>query len=57
MTDSAGSFLLELDMMFEEGSAQTCLFPLLREIDCLELADLPLSLAVRHGIHETGFDP
>ena len=53
MTDSAGSFLFELDMMFEEGSAQTCLFPLLSEIDYLQLADLPLSFAVRRRIHET----
>ena len=46
MTDSAGSFLFDLDMLFEEGSAQTCLF-LLCEVDNLQLADLPLSHAVR----------
>ena len=49
--------LFEVDMMFAEGSAQTCLFPVLSDIDYLQLADLPLSLAVRHGIHETEFDP
>ena len=45
MTDSAGSFLFELDLMFDEGCAQTCLFPLMSKTDYLLFADLPLSLA------------
>ena len=50
MTDLAGSFLFELDVMFEEGR-------LLSETDFLQLADLPPSLAVRHGVHEAEFSP
>ena len=57
MADSAGTFLVELNMTLEESSARTCMFAPLSETDYCSLRELALSLAVRHEIQEVEFDP